>query len=305
MRRPPRHRTLRTATARAGDPLARVALVFSAGLVGISFAAIFVRLALPAPPVVSAFYRMLFASLALGSWLLLRGRRLELPRRSALAALASGLCFGTDLALWHTAIVHTSVATATLLVNTTPVYVGLYWVLVLRRPLSARFALGAALALAGASLLLGVSWQEVAGPRGAALALAAAVFYSGYLLLMSAARRAGEALPALFLASLGSTLVLLLYTSLGGDPLLGFPASSWLAMLGAAGVSHLGGVMGIVWSLRYLPAPVASVALLGQPLGTALLGWWLLGEALSPLQALGGAAVLLGIVLASQSARRD
>ena len=269
---------------------------------GISFAAIFVRLALPAPPVVTGFYRMLFATALVGAWLALRRRPLALPRRSALAALASGLCFGTDLALWNTAIVHTSVATATLLVNTTPVHIGLYAALVLHQALDRRFVAGAALALAGSALLLGISWEDVDDTRGALLALAAALFYAGYLLLMTSARREGEALPALFLASLGATGVLGVYALLGGDPFGGFPASSWAAMAGAAVVSQIGGVMGIVWALRFLPATVASVALLAQPLGTALLGWLLLGEAISSFQGLGGAAVLAGILLASRSA---
>ena len=73
-------------------------------------------------------------------------------------------------------------------------------------------------------------------------------------------------------------------------------------MLGAAVLSQLGGQMGVIWSLRYLPATVTSVALLAQPVGTALLGWWLLGESITGIEALGGAAVLVGISLASRSA---
>lgn len=269
-------------------------------MVGISFAALFVRFALPAPPVVTAFYRMLFATLLVGAWLALRGGRLAPTRRSHWLALASGLCFGTDLALWHTALVHTSVATATLLVNTTPVYVGLFSLLVLRQPPGGRYAAGAALAIAGAALLLGISWGDLDDTRGALLALAAAVFYSGYLLLMSTARREADAVPALWLASLGATAVLGLYAALLGNPFTGFPAHSWAAMAAATLVSQLGGVMAIVWALRFLPATVASVALLAQPVGTALLGWWVLGEALAPLQLAGGAAVLAGIFLAAQ-----
>ena len=74
-------------------------------------------------------------------------------------------------------------------------------------------------------------------------------------------------------------------------------------MAGAALISQIGGVLAIIWALRYLPTTVASVMLLAQPVGTALLGWLLLGEALGPLQALGGAAVLAGIVLASRTTR--
>lgn len=282
--------------------MARVALAFLAGIAGISFAAIFVRLALPAPPVVTGFHRMLFATAAMAAWVLVARRAGAAPigRRAALAALASGACFGTDLALWHTSIVLTSVATATLLVNTTPLYVGLWARVVLGERLSPRFALGALLALAGAALLLGISRDDLERMQGALLALAAALFYTGYLLFMKAARERGDAAPALLLSNLGATAVLGLYALAGGQPFSGFPWSSWAAIAGAAGVSQLGGVFAIVWALRYLPATVASVALLAQPVGTALLGWWLLGEALTLPQVAGGAAVLAGIALASR-----
>ena len=282
--------------------MARVALVFLAGVAGISFAAIFVREALPAPPVTSAFYRMLFASAALLGWAALRGRAPRLGRRAALFALAAGACFGADLALWHTSIVLTSVAMATLLVNTTPIPVGLFARVVLRERLPASFVWGAALAIAGAALLLGISRGDLERTRGALLALAAALFYTGYLLLMKSARRRGDAAEALLLANLGSTAVLGLAAVAGGDALAGFPARSWAAIAGAAVVSQLGGVTAIVWALRYLPATVASVSLLAQPVGTALLGWWLLGESLAPRELAGGAMVLAGIALASRSA---
>ena len=105
-------------------------LIFLASLFGISFAAIFVRLALPAPPVVTGFYRMLFATLLVGAWLVVRRQRVFLRGRAALGSIAAGVCLGLDLAMWHTSIVLTSVAMATLLVNTTPLYVGLWAALV-------------------------------------------------------------------------------------------------------------------------------------------------------------------------------
>ena len=74
-------------------------------------------------------------------------------------------------------------------------------------------------------------------------------------------------------------------------------------MLGAALLAQIGGVLGIVWALRWLRTPFAAVALLGQPVGTALLAWWLLfDEAIGALQAAGGAAVLAAIALASHDA---
>lgn len=291
----------------------RVVLVFFAGTLGIAFAAIFVRLALPAPPVVTGFYRMLFASGALAVWVA-SARRGSWPTRGGLLlAAAAGACFGTDLAFWHVAITRTSVANATLLVNTTPLYVGLYTVAVLRRPLSGRFVSGAAVALAGAAILLGVGGIGRVGDGGASgvghagsfagegLALVAALFYAGYLLLMTAARRGVDAPAAVLAASSSATAVLGLYALALGDPFRGFPVQSWAAFAGAALVSQVGGVMAIAWALRFLPATFSSVGLLAQPTGTAILGWWLLGESISPLQGLGGVAVLAGIALASRA----
>jgi drug/metabolite transporter (DMT)-like permease len=246
---------------------------------------------------------MLFASAAMAAWALVatRGPRTRLPPRAALFALASGVCFGTDLAMWNTSLVRTSVATATLLVNTTPIHVGLYARLVLGERLSPRFVAGAGLALGGAALLLGISRHDLEQTEGALLALAAALFYAGYLLCMKSARSHGDAAPALLLSNLGATAVLGLYALAGREPMSGFPAASWAAMAATAAVSQLGGVFAIVWALRYLSTTVASVGLLAQPVCTALLGWWILGEPLSPPQAAGGAVVLLGIALASRA----
>ncbi len=259
------------------------------------------RWALPAPPVVTAFYRVAFATAVLGGALLLR-RGPAAPRSALPGLIAAGVCFGADMALWHTSLVQTSVANATLLVNTTPLWVGAWALAGGAEPLGARLVGGAGLALLGAAVLLGSDWADGASVRGDGLALAAGLFYAGYLLWMKQLRRGVDAAPAVAVAGVAAAATLALTAWLRGDPFTGFPAHSWWAFAGAACISHLGGVLGIVWALRDLRATFASVALLAQPVGTAALGWWLLGEPLSPLQALGGAAVLLGIFLASASA---
>lgn len=268
---------------------------------GISFAAIFVRLAAPAPPVIVAFYRVLFAGALMAAWFAVTRRPVAwaLPGRNL--ALLAGLFFGTDMALWHVSLVHTSVATSTLLVNTTPIYVGLYALLVLHERLSRRFLMGAGLSMAGTAVLVGLPTGAHETLTGALLALAAAVFYAGYLLLMHAARRSADAISTVFLATVSSCATLGVYAWAGNDAFRGFPAHSWAAMGAAAIVSQIAGILGIVWALRFVPATVASVVLLAQPVGTAVLGWLFLGEAIGSTQALGGCAVLAGIVLVSRS----
>jgi drug/metabolite transporter (DMT)-like permease len=275
------------------------------GAFGIACAAIFVRLALPAPPIVTGFWRLALGTGVLVLALAPRLRLRALPPRALAEALAAGACFGVDLALWNTALVETSVATATLLVNTTPLFVGAFAVLVLGERIGPRLALGAGLALAGAALLLGDDLDARASLAGDARALGAAVFYSAYLLWIQRARRALDAASSVAISGAASTLVLGAAALARGEPFTGFPAHSWLVFAASAAVSQLAGVVGIVWALAHLRATFAAVALLAQPLGTALLGWWWLGEALSPLQLAGGALVVAGIALAGRARGRE
>ena len=60
---------------------------------------------------------------------------------------------------------------------------------------------------------------------------------------------------------------------------------------------------GVAWALGKLPASVTAVTILSQPVVAGLLGWWIFGETLTPIQALGGALVLGAIVLAQRSQR--
>jgi len=296
---------LRAPCADPENPLNRAVLILLAGTAGISFAAIFVRFAAPAPPIVIAFYRVLFAGILMAAWFALRGRALAWRAPGRNFALLAGVFFGSDMALWHTSLVNTSVATSTLLVNTTPIYVGLYAFAVLGERIEGRFVAGAGLALAGVAVLVGMPADVIETPKGAFLALAAAIFYAGYLLAAKAARRSDDALSTFFIATTSAAATLGLYALLKGDPFGGFPLEAWWMMAGAALVSQIGGVLGIVWALRFLPATFASVALLAQPVLTALWGWLFLGEAISAIQALGGCAVLAGIALASRTTGSD
>jgi drug/metabolite transporter (DMT)-like permease len=109
----------------------------------------------------------------------------------------------------------------------------------------------------------------------------------------------GETVPW-FLVAVGGTLIALLLATriplisrILSDP--GTPARLALPhSLRVIGVSFL-----IVMALGHLPAAFSSVGLLLQPVAAGVLAWAILGESLGWWQALGGAVVLTGIVLAA------
>src|SRR3989442_715835 len=74
-----------------------------------------------------------------------------------------------------------------------------------------------------------------------------------------------------------------------------------LLFLAMAVIPQLGGPTLSNWSLRFVTAPVVSVSLVGEPIGSSLLAWLLLNEVPSNLVAVGALLALAGIFLTAYS----
>ncbi|MBM2843513.1 MAG: conserved rane protein of unknown function, partial [Anaerolineales bacterium] len=66
-------------------------------------------------------------------------------------------------------------------------------------------------------------------------------------------------------------------------------------------VTQVLGYVSVGYALGRLPASLVAPTMVGQKVMTALLAIPLLGETLTPVQWIGGAAVLVGIVLVHRS----
>ncbi len=290
----PSENLLRTASDRKW--LAYAAL--TAAIFGIGWSAIFVRWAgVPGPA--SAFYRVLVAAAVFVPWRLLRGGVRMPPRHALWLPLAGGVFFALDLGLYNTAVLQTSAATATLLGNNAPIFVGLgTWLIFRRRPAST-FWIGLALALLGCLAVvltdMGAGDARPGHVRGDVLALTAAVFWAAYLLTTEQVRSSMDTLTFNTLAITGSVITLLIICVALGVPLWGYTPRTWMALLALGLISQLSSYYCLVYALGHLPATIVSVGLLAQIPLTALLAVPLLAEPISGPQILGGVLVLAGI----------
>jgi drug/metabolite transporter (DMT)-like permease len=139
---------------------------------------------------------------------------------------------------------------------------------------------------------------------GDALAVVAAVFYAGYILSVSRLRSSLSTAAVMTYGGIVTCVALLLIALLSGEHLIATSAYGWLMLLGIAFVSQVGGQSLITYALADLPAAFSSVGLLLQPVAAGALAWAILGEALGWRQALGGAVVLTGIVLARRGSKQ-
>jgi len=272
------------------------------GIICIGCSAIFVKIA-AVPGTVSAFYRLLFAApplLAASLWY-----RKTVPSRHNLLLIAvGGALFAADLVLWNSGLLLTSAATATLLANNAPIWVGIGALIFFRERLASTFWVGLALSLFGMALIMGLdALRAVSFNRGDLLSIAASVFYAAYLLTTQKARMASDTLTFMTISVASGAALLWLVNLWLGLPLLGYGPRTWWALAGLALFSHLLGWLAINYALGHLKASSVSVSLLGQAVVTALLSIPILGETIGMTQIVGGGLVLGGIYLVNSRKR--
>lgn len=274
-----------------------------AGAICISFSAIFTKWAGVSGPV-AALYRVAIASAVLAVPFALQANRERkahaggrgFPRRALLITALAGLFFALDLGFWNTSLQLTSAANSTLLGNISTLWVSLGAMLIFHESLRKRFWSGMAVALVGAVIVVGRDvFEHPSLGLGDLLSMSSSLFYAGYILSTQRARQYVGTLPFMWLGSAVSTVLLLAYVTVMGDPLTGYSVEQYMALAALGIISHVLGWLAINYALGHLPAPVTSVALLLQPVITALVAVPLLGEGLSIYQVVGGLLVLLGI----------
>jgi drug/metabolite transporter (DMT)-like permease len=274
-------------------PLAFPALIL--GNVALAFGPWLVRLA-DTGAVAAGFWRLILALPLL--WLVGAATKQvpHWPRRTlALLIFAGALFYALDLAAWNVSIRLTKLTNATLFGNCGSFVLVAYALIAARRLPTAIQAAALVLAVLGAALLMGSSYEL--DPRyfkGDALALFAAVLYGGYLIALDRARRTLSAMPALFLATAFAAPMLLLMALVLGDQI--WPRN-WTPLLILALTSQVIGQGLLVYSLGVFPPLVVGLALLSQPAIAALIGWLAYGELLSITDWIGAVAIGAALVL--------
>ena len=287
-------------------------VVLGFGVVVVSFAAILIRFALAegASSLAIAAIRLTVAAAVLAPfvWLRAGAEILRLRRRELGLCTLSGALLAMHFWAWITSLEHTSVASSTALVTTNPLWVALASAIFLReRPGGAAVA-GIVLTLVGSGLIFAADAGRTAGPGAApmlgnVLALAGAVSASGYLLVGRALRARVSLIAYIWLAYSTAAVLLLCAAIATGVSFMSLPAAAWVFMVALALGPQLIGHTTFNWALRRLSATFVAVAILGEPVGAAILAWLFFEEGFAPLQSIGFVLLLAGIFAAARDER--
>lgn len=275
-------------------------MVLALGVVSVSFAAIFIRLA-EAPVLVIAAYRLILASLLITpiAWARAKNELLGLMKAGITLPLLSGLLLALHFVLWIASLSRTTVASSVVLVTANPVFVALASYFLFREKLSRQVFIGIAVCLAGAALVSYGDWTLGFKPLlGDMLALAGAIAVAGYFLIGRRLRQTTGVLSYAAIVYGSAALVLLLSVLVFQYPLLGYSTTTYIMLVLLALIPQTIGHLSLTWSLRFVSATLVTVAVLGEPIGATVLAFIILNEVPTLTQVLGGALILTGIFLA-------
>ncbi|AKS35646.1 EamA family transporter [Mycolicibacterium goodii] len=218
---------------------------------------------------------------------------------------------------YYNAVAHLSVGVALLLEYTAPVLVvGWVWAATKQRPSAGTFG-GVALAVVGIMLVLDVFSGTHINLVGVGFGLAAAVCAACYFMMSNKVGGDGDGLHpyslaagglvvgAVTVAAIGATGIMPMTFTTNAVKLAGLH-TSWVVPVIALGLipTALAYSLGIIGIARLKPR-FASLVGLSEVMFAVIIAWIMVGEAMTPIQAVGGAVVLLGLALARQGDRSE
>ncbi len=283
----------------------RLYLALLVGVVAVSFAAIFIRLA-EAPSLVIAAYRLALASLIIGPVGFLRHRRemKGLDRNDLLFAMVSGFFLTLHFSLWIASLNYTTVASSVVFVSTHPLFVGIASHFLTQDRLSPLMLGGIIVAVLGGMI---IGWDDLTmGGKalwGDFLALMGAAMAAGYFMVGRRLRPKMSILAYISIVYSVAALGTLVLCTLTGQRFTGYSAHTYLMFVLLAVVPQIIGHSSFNWALRHLSAPVVSVTILGEPVGSTILAYFILHEAPTLLKVGGGALILGGIYFSLREGR--
>jgi drug/metabolite transporter (DMT)-like permease len=276
------------------------------GVISVSTSAILVKVS-SADAGVIAFYRLLFTILLMSPVFLLkyRGELKKVTPKDWGYAVAAGFFLAFHFILWFESLNYTSVASSTVLVTLQPLFAFLGTYIFFKEKFSKVALLSGALAISGSVI---ISWGDfrISGMAlwGDLLALLACALVTAYLLFGQNVRKRLSLITYTFIVYMISTIVLFIYVLLKGEKLGPYPKEEWIYFLLLAIIPTLLGHTLFNWSLKWLSTSTISMAILFEPIGAALLAYYLLGEKVIISQVIGGGVILIGIFLFVREERK-
>ena len=276
-------------------------IILAIGILGVSTGAIFARMA-EAPALVTAAYRLGLASLILiplAAWKS-RAELRHLSIQDIKLATLSGFFLALHFASWISSLDYTAIANSVVLVNTIPLWVGLLTPIITKDRLTRATIISIIVSVIGGVIIgYGDFATEGQALLGDFLAIIGAICAAFYLLI---GRRLRPKLSLLSYVAIcyGSAALFLWIAVIALQlPVRGYSPQTVGAFWAMALVSQIIGHSSYNWALKWFSTGFIAVALLGEPIGSTIMAYFIFDEGLTWPKFIGGFFILSAIYIAA------
>jgi drug/metabolite transporter (DMT)-like permease len=211
--------------------------------------------------------------------------------------LAATIGYGTEAALFFSALNHGKAGAVTLLFYLYPVWVMLATIVLDRRPPGWRLFVALLLALGGSAIVIVGGGEVEVAPLGILLALATSLVYTAYLITADRTVKVTDPVTAAAWLGAGAATSNVVFSFVFGVRDLP-DASSWPYLAGMA-VFSAGAFAAMLGGLQLVGAVRNAIIGVMEPLGVAILATIFLDEPITAPTAIGGVLILGGAILAT------
>ena len=279
-------------------------LVVTIGVLFTSLSSTFVRSS-TAPAIAIAMYRMWFSVILLLPFLIVEKVRngssntAETPRWfDYVLCVLSGVFLALHFWSWFASLRLTTIASATVLVDTHPIFVLILGFFVLKERVTKKAIAFVGVTLVGMAVLsFGDLAQGADTFAGDMLALGGAATVSGYMLIGRIVRQRMTAFAYVVMVYFVAAVTLTCIAIASGVPLFGYEPREYLIFVAIAFFCTLLGHTLFNWALKYLKTSYISMIVLTEPVYATILGIIIFSEIPGVTTYIGGAVVLLGVFL--------
>lgn len=287
--------------------ISKPSIILCISVISVSAAAVII-VSCDAPALLISFYRMAFTTLLIIPFIVSKRQYpceiRSLSSKSLILLFFIGFVLAVHFALWITSLKLTSVASSVILVTAHPIFVAPLSYILFKEKLSKTNVLGIILSFFGVIVLVsgnhGLSgFNSLEGNLMAFLGgIAAGIYIIGGRYF----RKHISVISYVFIVYSVSTFFLLIFCLISAVPITQISFKDISLILLMALISGILGHTLYNWSLAHIKTTVASVALLGEPIGSTILAFILpwIHQIPSKYTLIGGGIILIGIYLTSR-----
>lgn len=229
--------------------------------------------------------------------------------RTGLAlTIVAGVFLGAHFTIWIQSLYYTSVASASMLVSSSPIFLALLGYFLLRERVRYMTIIAILIAVTG-MVIVGIGDSDAATSSlknpllGNAMAFVAAILVSLYLIIGRAVRARLPWSTYVLGMYIVVMIVIVLVALAGNSPLLGLPVKTYLLCAAMGLIPQIIGHGSFNYSVKYFDAPFLGLLSLFEPIVASVLAFFLFAEVPRMISAIGLIVVLVGLVLGIRAQR--